>query len=158
MLWSWLVNTVAASRLMPKSRRWRALRMLGLDIAPSTIAPNSFFGGKKITIGERTFVNQECFFDALDSITIGKDCSFGPRVMVLTSSHEIGLAHRRAGSLNRSPVIIGDGCWLGASSTILPGVTVGDGCMIAAGALVTSDCEPNGLYAGVPARRVRELN
>jgi maltose O-acetyltransferase len=36
-------------------------------------------------------------------------------------------------------------------------VTVGDGCVIAAGAVVAKDCEPNGLYVGVPARRARDL-
>jgi acetyltransferase-like isoleucine patch superfamily enzyme len=30
-------------------------------------------------------------------------------------------------------------------------------CVVAAGAVVTGDCEPDGLYAGVPARRVRDL-
>ena len=38
------------------------------------------------------------------------------------------------------------------------GVTVGDGCVLAAGAVVTGDCEPDGLYAGVPARRVKDLD
>jgi maltose O-acetyltransferase len=40
---------------------------------------------------------------------------------------------------------------------LLPGVTVGDGCVIAAGSVVTGDCEPHGVYAGVPAKRVRDL-
>jgi maltose O-acetyltransferase len=40
---------------------------------------------------------------------------------------------------------------------VLPGVTIGAGCAVAAGAVVTADCEPDGLYAGVPARRVRDL-
>jgi hypothetical protein len=39
----------------------------------------------------------------------------------------------------------------------LPGVVIGPGCVIAAGAVVVSDCKPNGLYAGVPARRLRDL-
>jgi maltose O-acetyltransferase len=29
---------------------------------------------------------------------------------------------------------------------------------VAAGAVVTRDCEPDGLYAGVPAKRVKELS
>lgn len=33
----------------------------------------------------------------------------------------------------------------------------GPGCVIAAGAVVTRDAEPDGLYAGVPARRIRSL-
>jgi acetyltransferase-like isoleucine patch superfamily enzyme len=41
---------------------------------------------------------------------------------------------------------------------IMPGVEVGPGCVVAAGAVVIKDCEPNGLYAGVPAKRVRDLD
>jgi maltose O-acetyltransferase len=40
----------------------------------------------------------------------------------------------------------------------MPGVTIGDGCTIASGAVVTRDCEPDGMYAGVPARRVKDLD
>jgi maltose O-acetyltransferase len=29
---------------------------------------------------------------------------------------------------------------------------------VAAGAVVTSNCEPDGLYAGVPAKRVKDLS
>ena len=53
--------------------------------------------------------------------------------------------------------MIGDGSWLGQNVSVIAGVTIGAGCMIAAGAVVVSDCEPNGLYAGVPARRIKNL-
>lgn len=52
-------------------------------------------------------------------------------------------------------VSIGDSCWLGARATILPGVTIGEGTIIGAGAVVTEDCKPGAVYAGVPARRIR---
>jgi len=49
--------------------------------------------------------------------------------------------------------IVGERCFLGLNSTIRDGVTVAPGCFVAAGALVTTDTEPDGLYVGVPARR-----
>ena len=52
-------------------------------------------------------------------------------------------------------VHIGDRCWLGARAMIMPGVTIGDGTIIGAGSVVTKDCEPDALYVGVPAHRVR---
>ncbi|WP_372495087.1 acyltransferase [Nocardioides pinisoli] len=50
-----------------------------------------------------------------------------------------------------------NGAWIGAAVTVLPGVTIGPGCVVAAGSVVTADCQANGLYAGVPARRIRDL-
>ena len=73
-------------------------------------------------------------------------------------NHEFGPPGERTGALMPAPVTIGDGVWIGACVTILPGVTIGPSCMVASGAVVSGDCEPNGLYAGNPARRVRELD
>lgn len=50
-------------------------------------------------------------------------------------------------------VTVGERCFLGLNSTIRDGLTVAPGCFIAAGALVTADTEPDGLYVGIPARR-----
>lgn len=44
----------------------------------------------------------------------------------------------------------------GASSVILPGVTVAEGCAIGAGAVLLNGTEPWGIYAGVPARRIKD--
>nr|WP_243895920.1 acyltransferase [Paenibacillus sp. F411] len=78
--------------------------------------------------------------------------------MFCTDTHEIGTSDERGGERKLLPIKVDDGCWIGARVTILPGVTVGQGCIIAAGAVVTKDCEPNGLYAGVPARRIKDLS
>ena len=55
-----------------------------------------------------------------------------------------------------APVALGRGCFVGASVTILPGVTIGPESFVAAGSVVTADVPPRTLVAGVPARPVRE--
>ena len=55
------------------------------------------------------------------------------------------------------PVVIGNDVWVGCGVRILGGVTIGDRSVIAAGAVVTRDCEPNAVYAGVPARLVKRI-
>lgn len=132
------------------------LRLRGFDIDARSIGPGCFFSGQ-VSAGSGTYVNRGCFFDGYAPIAIGRDCAFGPEVMVLTSTHHIGQGEHRAGPLTTKGVVIGDGCWIGARAVILPGVVIGPGCVIAAGAVVTGECEPNALYAGVPARAVRPL-
>lgn len=109
-------------------------------------------------IGQGTFVNYGCMFNTTAPITLGQNCDIGMNVLFVTSSHELGPAERRAGAATADPIEIGDGTWIGANAVILPGVTVGAGCVIAAGAVVVRDCDANGLYAGVPARKVRSLH
>ncbi len=54
---------------------------------------------------------------------------------------------------------IGNRCLIGMGSTILDNAVVGEGCIVAAGSVVLSNAvlEPGGLYAGVPAKRIREV-
>lgn len=93
-----------------------------------------------LTIGDRTFLNTECSLHPTGKISIGNDVSFGPRVIAMTGTHEIGPSTKRASDPTTfSPVTIGDGCWLGAGVLVSPGVTVGPGCIIAPGAVVTKD-------------------
>lgn len=55
--------------------------------------------------------------------------------------------------------IIGDNCLIGMGAIVLDNAEIPSGCIIAAGALVLSNSklEPNSLYAGVPARKIREV-
>lgn len=152
-----LVNGLIASGAVPRHFRWRLLRLCGLEVDHSSVSSQVFFGGTNTQIGRGTFVNHRAFIDDSAPVVIGQQVQFGPEVMILTSSHQIGAATQRAGDAVTAPVTIGDGCWLGARVTILPGVSIGSGCIVAAGAVVTEDCVADGLYAGVPARRIRDL-
>lgn len=111
-----------------------------------------------MTFGRGCFVNRQCFFNTSAGISVGDNVHFGPRVSIVTSTHDLGGPGQRAGAAADAPVVIGDGCWIGANVTILAGVSVGEGSVVAAGAVVAADLSPNGLYAGVPARLVRMLD
>jgi hypothetical protein len=54
------------------------------------------------------------------------------------------------------PTEIGDNVIISAGVTLLAGAKVGAGCVIGAGTVVTRECEKNGIYAGVPGRRIRD--
>ena len=55
-------------------------------------------------------------------------------------------------------VKIGNGVWIGANVTILPGVTVGENAVLAAGAVVTKDVPANSIVGGNLAKVIRMLN
>lgn len=156
--WNLLVNAVAAQAITGERRRARLLRRAGMHVHPEArVQHGCWFFGSQVAIGATTWVNHGCYFDSRAPIAIGDHCDLGMQVMLCTSTHGPGDAQRRAGAYRVAPVRIGDGCWIGTRAIVLPGVTIGAGCVVGAGALVTRDCEPHGFYAGVPARRVREL-
>lgn len=102
--------------------------------------------------------NHGCMLNVQAEIRIGDNVGFGHEVMILTESHGIGAADYRSGERFELPVTVRDGCWVGARTTIMPGVTIGEGSVIGAHSLVTGDIPPNVLAHGVPARVVRSLD
>jgi maltose O-acetyltransferase len=111
----------------------------------------------KLELGDRVFINSDVILHNYGGIVLEDDVAIAPGALLTTARHEIGSADRRQGKLTTDPIRIGAGSWIGAGAVVLPGVTIGSGCVVGAGAVVTRDCAPNGLYLGVPARRVREL-
>jgi acetyltransferase-like isoleucine patch superfamily enzyme len=53
-------------------------------------------------------------------------------------------------------IVIEDDVWIGFGSVILSGVRIGQGSVIAAGSVVTKDVQPFSIYAGVPAKKIRD--
>lgn len=153
-----LLNTLAASPLWPGPARRYIYRMLGLRIGRTSISAWCFFGGTNFHIGDNSFINYKCFFDGTGPVTIGRDCLIGMQATFITSSHEHGDSNRRGGALTGKPIEVGDGCWIGARATIMPGVRIGKGTIIAAGSLVANDCDESSLYRGIPAKKVRDLD
>lgn len=132
-------------------------RMLGFRVGNATLAPHLIFKTNQVTFGDNVFINEGCRFDNLERVTIGDNVAIGPETLFVTSSHEAGRRSARAGDIVLTSVEVCSGCWIGARVIILPGVTVGHGCVVAAGAVVGADCLPDGLYGGVPAKRLRDL-
>ena len=107
----------------------------------------------KIDIGENTTIGFYTFIYSSDKIKIGNDCMIAPFVYLVDSDHGTKLNSTMNSQPNKtSPIIIEDDVWIGANSTILPGVKIGKGSIVAAGSVVTTDVPENNLYGGVPAK------
>jgi maltose O-acetyltransferase len=120
--------------------------------------PVHFDYGYQTTIGRRTFINYGAVILDVGRISIGDEVQIGPNVQLLTPTHPMDAAERRAGWEAQQPITIGDGGWLGGGVIVCPGVTIGDESVIGAGAVVTRDVPPRVFAAGNPCRVIRELS
>ena len=152
-----VLRRIAGAAVVPRPVRWLLYRACGLQVRTMNVFSGAQVTGTDLAVGARSFLNHECYLDAARGrIEIGDDCHLGPQVMILTADHHVGPGGV-ANSARYHVTRIGDRVWLGARATILPGAVIGSDCVVAAGAVVTGHCEPGGLYAGVPARRVKDL-
>jgi acetyltransferase-like isoleucine patch superfamily enzyme len=56
-----------------------------------------------------------------------------------------------------SPIVVGSNVFIGLNCILMPGVYIGDNSVIGAGSVVTGSLLGNAVYAGVPARKIRNL-
>jgi len=108
---------------------------------------------KGVVIGARTRIQSHTFICEL--VTLGADCFVGHGVMFVNDLFEKGGPARGDQSLWKATVI-GDRVSIGSNATILP-VSICTGAVIGAGAVVTRSIDTPGVYAGNPARRLRNL-
>lgn len=113
--------------------------------------------GGPIRIGRNSSINPYCVLYGHGGLTIGDDVRIAAHCVLIPANH--GFAHGEAirrQSETRKGIAIGNDVWLGTGVRVLDGVRIGDGCVVAAGAVVTTNLEPDGIYAGVPARLLRK--
>ena len=91
------------------------------------------------------------------SLLLGDDCMVSNSVVVRTSDHH-GIFERSTGQrLNPSAdVVVGAHVWLGNGCRINKGTRVGSGAVVGQMAIASGDLDANCIYAGVPARKLRE--
>lgn len=89
-------------------------------------------------------------------VEIGENVRITRGVTILTHDFSWSVLSNIEGNMigGVAPVKIGNNVFIGVDSTVLRGVTIGDNVIIGAGSIVSRDCEPNSVYAGIPAKRI----
>ena len=113
--------------------------------------------GHTPAIGENTFLAETAVI--LGDVTIGRDCSIWYNAVLRGDVNKIVIGDRT--NIQDGVVLhtLYDNCLIGMGATLLDNAVVPSGCIIAANALVLSNAqlEPNSVYAGVPAKKVKEV-
>ncbi|MGG1400234.1 2,3,4,5-tetrahydropyridine-2,6-dicarboxylate N-acetyltransferase [Bacillus salipaludis] len=97
-------------------------------------------------IGDNTMIDMNVVMGG--RATVGKRCHIGAGA-VLAGVIEPPSAE---------PVVIEDDVVIGANAVVLEGIKVGKGSVVAAGAVVTDDVPPNTVVAGIPAKKIKDID
>src|SRR3954453_18713498 len=126
-----------------------------IDESVAVFTPLYINYGKHTKIGKNVFINFDCVFLDLGGITIEDNVLIAPKVSLLSEGHSVDPSERQ--SLVPGHIYIRKNAWIGAGSTILPGVTVGENAIVAAGAVVSKDVPANTIVGGIPARHIKNI-
>lgn len=161
----WLENnkTYIADYVIENDRRNSAIPLLDMKNINARIEPGAIIRDQ-VTIGDNAVIMMGA------SINIGSVIGEGTMIdmnVVLGGRATVGKnCHIGAGSVlagvveppSAQPVVIEDDVVVGANVVVLEGVKVGKGAVVAAGAVVTKDVEPYTVVAGIPARKLKDID
>ena len=112
--------------------------------------------GKDVRISGRPYFGGEPYL-----ISIGNHVTISFNVSFITHDGATWVFRDRPefkGLQRFGRIDIGDNVFVGANTTLLPGITIGSDVVVGAGSVVTKDLPGNAVYAGVPARFICSLD
>lgn len=120
-------------------------------------------GAGGIAIGRHVHVAVFCSLIGAGRISLGDFSNLSSRVAIYSSNDDYSGAFMTNPTIpveytgvEHADVFVGRHVIVGTGSVILPGITLEEGVAIGALSLVNRDCSAFGIYAGQPARRLKE--
>lgn len=106
----------------------------------------------RLSIGDNVWIGERVWIDNLGQVTIGSNCVISQGAMLLTGNHDYT---KQSFDLIVKDIVLQDGCWVCANSTVCPGVTVGAEAVLSVQSVATNDLEADYIYQGNPAQKIR---
>ncbi len=106
-----------------------------------------------LEIGDYVGLGENVWIDNLAHVKIGNQATISQGVYLLTGNHDF---NSQQFELIIKPITIEDGVWIGAKSTVCPGVTCHSHSVLGVGSTLTKNMDAYGIYFGLPATKVKE--
>lgn len=106
-----------------------------------------------LSVGDYSWIGEDVWIDNLAHVAIGSNVCISQGAMLLCGNHNY---KRPTFDLMVKPIVIEDGAWVGAQSTVCPGVTMHSHSVLAVGSIASKDLMPFSVYRGNPAVKVAE--
>lgn len=131
-------------------------RFLGLPESCRIRERTKIVWPQNLKMGEHVWIGENTVLDASGGLEIGDHTSIGLNCLIFThSSWLANMAlenHSGSDLIERKPVKIGRGCFIGGNSVIMPGVTIGERVTISPLTVVTKDVPDFAVVSGNPGR------
>ena len=123
-------------------------------------SPRSAIAGKLI-LGDRSVIATGASIRAAGGVIELGECSgIGENSTAVASNHKISRDHMHLYTdwdEERTGVKLGKNVWVGANCVLLPGTEIGENTVIGAGSVVRGTVPANEIWAGTPAKKIRDI-
>jgi acetyltransferase-like isoleucine patch superfamily enzyme len=140
------------------------------DIGRHVIVDKNTLIDSKSSVGDFSYLNRNC---SVENSSIGRFCSIAQGVHIGPFEHIYsnislhpfwrdpiyGLINASSQHCNEAvtkKTMIGDDVWIGLNVIVKQGVIIGTGSVIGAGSIVTKDIPPYEVWAGNPAKKIKD--
>jgi len=106
----------------------------------------------KLKIGDNVWIGEEASLLNFELLTIGDNVCISQRAFLCGGNHDFKQPQM---PYRNGRITLMDGCWIGASVFIAPGVVVGTDSIVTAGSIISSSIESNGIYKGNPLEYIK---
>ena len=107
---------------------------------------------RRIVIGERSVINQNCYLDARGGLFIGQDVSISVGTKFISATHD---PDNEDFAYKEGAIEVKDNVWTGADAIILNDTVLEKGTVIGAGCVFKGQSVEDGIYVGNPAKLLR---
>ena len=92
-------------------------------------------------------------------IQIGNNVTIARNVVFHTHDGAVRLIRDRYPEINLyGKIVIGNDCFIGSDSILLPNINIGNNSIVGTGSVVTKDIPSNSVYAGNPAKFIKSTS
>lgn len=106
----------------------------------------------KLEIGNHVWIGEEAFLLNFELLKIGNNVCISQRAFLCGGNHDYKIPSM---PYRNGPIILEDGCWVGASCFIAPNVVIGINSVVSAGSVVTKSLDAENVYSGNPIRLIK---
>lgn len=112
-----------------------------------------------LEIGSDSYIGMNTVINGFrDKITIGRNVSIAQSVNIMSDSGpNASKEMQNFFPLESGKVNIGNHCWIGANSVVMPNVTLGEFCVVAANSFVNKSFDAYSVIGGNPAKLLKKL-
>lgn len=113
---------------------------------------------KKISVGDNVYIGYGSWLNGHSKgIILEDNVMLGPYVTIVANNHTNECGSFRFGKGEGETIIVDRNVWLASKVSVISGSYIGKDSLIAANSVVVKDVYSNSLYAGIPAKKIKEF-